>query len=462
MSLLQTGLKKYIFSDKHYYTKLLTLALPVTLQNLIASSLSVVDTVMVGSLGESQIAAVSIANQYVLLVFLIYASIHSGCGIYISQFFGKKDTESIKQVANIGIIMGAVVSLIFTVLAVAVPNWIISIFSPDPIVIEQGGEFLRIVGISFVFASISFGFSMNVRSIGKSVMPMIVSAIALVINTILNFVLIYGMFGAPALGVKGAAIATLISRIIEMLIFVVVIYSSYDLLKLRISIIRKVASSMVLKVSKTILPVLLNEVCWGFGVLVYSAVYGRISTEAVAAVQIYNTVTNLFMVAGFGLASASAVMIGHKVGEREMEKAREYSWRFVILALMVGALLGGALAISAPSVLTLFNISESAAHSATFMLFVASVILGVRFINIVSIVGLLRGGGDASFAFIIEAITMWCVGVPLALLGAFVFRFPVEYVVLLVMLEEVVKFIFVIFRMRSNKWIKSVVWDEDC
>ena len=225
MSLLQTGLKKYIFSDKHYYRKLLTLALPVTLQNLIASSLSVVDTVMVGSLGESQIAAVSIANQYVLLVFLIYASIHSGCGIYISQFFGKKDTESIKQVANIGIIMGAVVSLLFTLLAVAVPNWIISIFSPDPVVIELGGEFLRIVGISFVFASISFGFSMNVRSIGKSVMPMIVSAIALVINTILNFVLIFGMFGAPALGVKGAAIATLISRIIEMLIFVVVIYS---------------------------------------------------------------------------------------------------------------------------------------------------------------------------------------------------------------------------------------------
>jgi Na+-driven multidrug efflux pump len=191
---LDTLLKKYIFSDKHFYRQLLTLAIPITLQNLIASSLGMIDTVMVGALGDSQIAAVGSANQYGLLVFLIYASIYSGAGIFISQFWGKKDPDNIKKVAGIGLVLGTIATIAFSIVGYVFARQIIHLFSPDPAVISDGAKFLEKLSLSFTFASVSFGFSLYLRSIGKSVLPMVISGCALGLNTLLNYILIFGRF----------------------------------------------------------------------------------------------------------------------------------------------------------------------------------------------------------------------------------------------------------------------------
>lgn len=448
---------RFLFSDKDFYHKLVTLAIPVTIQNLIASSLGMVDIVLVGALGNEPMAAVGVANQFGLIVFLIYAAIHSGASIYIAQFWGKKDYENIGKVVNIGIVLAVGVSLLFTAVGIFFPRQIVSIFNTDPLVIEQGAAFLKILSVSFVFASISFGLSVALRSIGKSVMPMVVSGIALVINTLLNYILIFGLLGFPALGVRGSAIATLISRVIEMIIFLVVISRQYDILRIRISVLRQVTSDLFKKVLSTMVPVILNELCWGLGFAIYSVAYGRISTEAFDAVQITNTITNLFLVAGFGMASASAVMIGHVVGAEEEKKGREYAWRFVMLCALGGIIIGACLYISAPIVPELFKVTKDVIQTATVILTINAIIIPIRLINIVSIVGILRGGGDAKYAFILESITMWLIGVPLAFIGAFVLKLEVQWVVLMVMAEEIVKMSCAVVRLNSTKWIKNVV-----
>jgi len=448
---------KFLFSDKDFYHKLVTLAIPVTIQNVIASSLGMVDTVMVGALGNQPMAAVGVANQFGLIVFLMYAAIHSGVSIYIAQFWGKKDYENIGKVVNIGIALAAGASLLFSAVGIIFPSQIVSIFNTDPIVIEQGVAFLKILSLSFVFGSISFGLSVALRSIGKSVMPMVVSGIALGINTLLNYLLIFGLFGFPALGVRGAAIATLISRIIEMIIFLVVVSRSYDILRIRISVLRQVTFDLFKKVLSTMVPVILNELCWSVGFAAYSIAYGRISTEAFDAVQITNTVGNLFLVAGFGMASASAVMIGHMVGAGDEKKAREYAWRFVILCALGGVIIGAFMYVSAPLVVGLFKVTKDVLQTAVVILTINAIIIPIRLTNIVIIVGILRGGGDTKYAFIVESITMWCIGVPLAFIGAFVFKLEVQWVFLLVLAEELVKMICLVMRLMSINWIKNVV-----
>ena len=310
-------MQRLLVKNKEFYLKLLTLALPITIQSLISSSLGVVDSVMVGSLGNQALAAVGVANQYGLIVFLLYNAIHSGCSIYVAQFWGKNDHSNIGRVVNLDIAIAAGAALIMAAIGILLPKQIISIFNTDPVVISQGAGFLRILSVSFVFASISFGFSVALRSIGKSAMPMIISASALGLNTLLNYVLIYGRFGMPAMGVRGAATGTLIARIVELFIFLIVVSKYFPLLRFRISELMQVTKDLLGRVTKTMIPVILNEMCWGLGTAVYSIAYGRISTEAFDAVQITNNVVNLFMVAAFGLASAAAVMTGHVIGAGE-------------------------------------------------------------------------------------------------------------------------------------------------
>ncbi len=450
-------MKNILFGDKSFYYKLITLGIPVIIQNLITSSLSMVDSVMVGKLGNEPVAAVGIANQYGLLVFLIYAAIHSGAGIYIAQFWGKKDYENIGKVVNIGAALGVGISILFSIVGIIFPAQIVAIFNTKPLVIELGSDFLRIFSFSFAFAAISFGVSVNLRSIGKTTMPMVISGFALGINTLLNFALIFGLWGFPAMGVKGSATATLISRIIEMVIFLVVSGRYYDILRIRLKVLKTVTSDLFKRVTSTMVPVILNEICWGLGFAVYSVAYGRIGTEAFAAVQITNNITNLFLVAGFGMASASAVIMGHAIGAGEEHKARRYAWNFVSLCIYGGVVLGGALYFIAPSVANLFEVTPDVIRTAILILNINAFIIPIRLTNIVAIVGILRGGGDAGFAFKAEAFTMWFIGVPLAFIGAFVLKLEVQWVVLLVMAEELAKIILSIIRLKSDKWIKNVV-----
>lgn len=454
---LMRKLMKKLFDDEQFFKILSKLAIPIIIQNFIASFLNMIDTIMVGRLGEAEIAAVGIANQYFFLFNLLVIGVYSGSGIFISQFWGKKDHKNIRKVLSLVLIIGVFISLFLTVFALIIPDKIIGLFNKDPKVIMLGSQYLRIICLSYVFTAITFGFGISLRCIGKAVTPMIISAIALITNTILNYAFIFGHFGSPHLGVKGAALATVIARIVELVILIIYVYKSKSILAINLSDLLDLNRKFVNRVFRTSTHVVLNEACWGIGTIVYSMVYGRIGTKAMASVQICTTIQNIFMVITFGISSAAAVMIGNEIGADNKENGKVYARRFSLLGVGIGIVIGSILALSAPKILTLFNISDEVYHSSLIILYVTSLIMIVRVFNIILITGILRGGGDAKYALKVEAVTMWMIGVPLSIIGAFVFKFPVYIVVGLSTFEEIVKCIAGISRLVSNKWINNVV-----
>lgn len=449
-------LKLYSRMDREFLSKMLRLALPIMFQSLITSSLNMADTVMVGKLGEVEIAAVGIANQYFFIFSMILTGLCGGCSVFISQYWGKKDLANIKRMLGLGLISVLIISIAFMAVGFINPGGIISIFNKDSTVIDLGGKYLFIVLFSYIFTGITFIYSYSLRSIGDTVAPLLVNIVTLFTNIFLNYVLIFGKFGAPALGVEGAAIATLIARVIEAIVLLFIVYRTKGVFAAGLKELIDLNKDFAKRSYGIILPVLLNDVFWAMGSLIYSIVYGRMGTEATASVQICNTVSNMFMVVAFGLSNSSAIMIGNSIGEGKEEEAIDYSKKFIQASFVVSIILGLALALTAPLILNLFNVSSGVRSSTLIMLYVISIIFFVRFTGMIIIVGILRGAGDARSALMIEGFTMWFIGVPLTIMGAFLFKLPVHLVYALAILEEITKLILGLIRLKSQRWINNV------
>jgi putative MATE family efflux protein len=445
-----------MLDERDFYHLMLKIALPIMIQNFISSFLNMIDTVMVGKLGETQIAAVGIANQYFFFFNMFLLGMCAGCAVFISQFWGKGEIRNIKRIMGIGLFSAVLISAVFMAVGFAFPGRIMAAFNHDPKVIELGSGYLRMIVASYLFTGITFVFNFSLRSIGKTVQPMLISALALLCDIFLNYVFIFGQFGVPAMGVVGSALATLIARIVETTILVAYIYGSRNVLAASVRELTDVSWEFVKKSYRVILPVILNDTCWGLASLVYAAVYGRMGTPAVAAIQICTTVNNLFLVAIFGLSSAAAVMVGNSIGAGKEELSKQYARSFSTLGVALGFLLGILLAVASPAVLSIFNVSDTVRRGSQIILYIISAIFFIRVFDIILIVGILRGGGDAKRAFLIEGFTMWFIGVPLTILGAFVFKLPVYDVYALAIMEEVSKCVLGLIRLRSGRWIRNV------
>ncbi len=440
-----------------FYKKLLKVALPIAFQSLIVSSLNMFDTVIVGNLGEKAIASVGIANQLFFLLSLIFFGIGGGCSIYLSQFWGKKDKENIKKIIGTGVITVSVVALIFTIIALIFPRIIVAIFSRDEEVVILAVSYLRIVSLSYVVTGISVILSSSLRCMEKTLVPMVISFFAVVLNIVLNYILVFGKLGFIALGVNGSALATLIARIFECIVILYVSLNKGSILYGKVKEFFDFNKKFYFNIIKDVFPVVINETCWALGTVSYSIAYGFIGTSAQASVQICNTVQNLFMVITFGIANGSLVMIGNAIGSGNEKKAKAYAREFSIISIFIGIMLGITMTGSAPFIMKLFKVSSDVVKDSINILIVMSIAAPFKVFNIVTIVGLLRGGGDVKAAMYIEVFTMWCIGVPMAFLGALVFRFPIHLVVALICFEEAVKFVFCLTRLKSNKWIRNVV-----
>ena len=440
-----------------FYNTLLKLAIPIVIQNLITSSINAVDTLMIGKLGEVEIAAVGIANQYFFLFNLLIIGITSGAGIFISQYWGQKDKENIHKTLGLSLISSTVFSILFTIVAMIIPEYIMLAFNKDPYVIKLGVDYLKIVSISYVFTAISLVYGVSSRCVEDTIGPMLVSIIALLTNASLNYIFIFGHLGFSAMGVKGAAIATLIARVVETIALILYIYLKKGILAAKFKNIMDISKDFIAKSLKTIIPVVINDMCWAVAMIIYAIAYGYLGTQAMAAVQITTTIQNVFMVFTFGLANGASVMIGHQVGAGNIDISLEYTKRFIKLSTIVGIVIGILLAISSPLILSFFNISQEVYQSALRILYIIAITMVIKVIGIVNIVGILRGGGAVSYSLKVEALTMWLVGVPLVFFGSFILKLPVEWVVLLVSLEEVAKVIFTMKKLKGKEWIRQII-----
>lgn len=442
--------------DKGFYKRVFLLTLPIIIQNLIVSLLNMMDTLMIGKVGEVELASVGIANQYFFMFTLVLFGINAGGSIFVSQFWGRHDVNSIKKVTSITLTLSIVVSLIFAFFAVLSPNEIIGIFNTRSDVISFGSQYLSTVAFSYLFTAISLSFAFSLRSIENTIAPMVASIMALAVNVILNYILIFGKFGFPQLGVKGAAIATNVARVIECLVILVVVYRKIKIVNFKWSDLKAVNRSFFSMTLKGMVPVIISEMVWGIGNLSYNIIYARMGVGATASTQITTTIMNLLMIVIMGLGSSSMIVVGKEIGAGQKEQGILYAKRMYRLAIGVGLMIAVVVFFGAQVLVAGFKMSESVLHSSAMILRIYSGLMIFKTYNFIMIVGILRGGGDSKYALIVQGATMWFIGIPMAFIAAFVLKLPIYAVVGMCTAEEVIKMIFLIYRFHSGKWIHNL------
>ncbi|HZK00904.1 MAG TPA: MATE family efflux transporter [Tissierellaceae bacterium] len=442
------------WKDKVFLKSMIAIALPIALQNLISTSVNMVDTLMITSLGEASLAAVGLANQVFFFFALLTFGINSGSSILISQYWGKEDVINIRKILGLSLFLSTLLGIIFIFLAFFFPEFLMGIFIDDSQVVRLGADYLKLVSLSYIATAISFTFSIALRSTGRPNIPMIASFISFITNTIFNYILIFGKLGFPALGVKGAAIGTIIARLAELIFVFYTIYSTKGVLAAKIRELIDWNKNFINRYLKTVSPVVFNEGFWSLGQIMYAIAYASIGTEATAAIQLTTTIQNIFFVLIRGLASACGVMIGNKIGADNQEDAYDYAIKFISLSTLLGLVLGVVMALTPDLTLKLFKINPELFEVSRRILIIMGLSFFIRTYNSTVIVGVLRGGGDTGFSLYLEMGTVWLIGVPLAFIGANILNLPVYYVYLLVLAEDLAKFMISIPRVFSKKWIK--------
>jgi len=443
--------------DREFVRSMLAIALPVAFQQLITASLNMIDVLMVGQLGETAVAALGLANQIYFLLILFLFGVTSGMSIFTAQYWGREDVENIRKVLGICLVMAISVAAMFSLAATLIPEKLMGFYTEDQAVIKLGSDYLRIVGLSYIMTAISVAYISVLRSITMVKMTVVVAVLALALKTILAYQLIFGIGIFPELGVRGAAIGTAIGWTFQCILLLTLVYTLKTPLAANPLSFFQFKRPFMMSVLKTSLPAAINEVLWSFGITTYNAVYARIGTDAIAAVNINATIEELIFVLFIGLGNASAVMVGNKIGAGGKDVAFEYGRRFTILGV-IAALLGGVIVFSLrETVIGLYQISPSAAESLRWLMLVYALSIWIKVFNFMLFIGALRAGGDTRYAMFTELFSIWVIGVPCALIGGFVLHLPVYGVYALVLLEEIAKAIIVFRRFLSRKWIHDLV-----
>lgn len=448
---------KIVKLDRVFIKTLMSLAIPIILQSLVTASLNLLDNLMIGSLGENEIAAVGISNQFYMVYYYAIMGITLGAGIFMSQFWGKKDVSSIHKFLGISLVVGMITTIFFAGVAFFFPRDIMKIFTDDNIVINQGIAYLKMVALSYIFTTVSVAYAAALRSIGQTKIPMYGSLVGLVFNGILNYIFIFGKFGAPVMGVAGAALGTTISRFMELVFILVIIYKNKNVVAGNMSQLLNFDLQLVKRYFVTAIPVIFNDIMWIAGITAYFVAYSKLGTNATATMQIANTINNVFNIFGIGIASASAILIGNKIGAGKEESAKEDATKISVFSTLLGIIIGALFFLLAPFIAMLFKITPETYRNVILVLRVMAIVLPLRFFGITQIIGVLRGGGDVMYAIVTELVAVWLIGVPLSFVGAVYFKFSISIVYILVCLEEVFKVGATYPRLRSGKWIKNLI-----
>ena len=448
--------------EKGFYRRLFALALPILLQNLITNSLGLVDTFMVGTMGQGPLAGVTLANIPVFVVQLMMFGIQSGSSVLISQYRGKGDMKAINRVMGIGMYAAGFIGLVFALIMGFLPHQFMSLFGSDAQVIATAARYARIVGWSYFFDSFVQVYNGVHRAMGNPKRGLYILGVSMACNTFLNWVFIFGNLGAPALGVVGAAVATLSARVLEFVIML-----SYALtnrrFRLKPAVLFRPGRALLAKFLHYSGPVVLNETLWGLGTSLYKVIMGHMegSTEILAARALAGNIEDLCTVAIFAIGNTTAIIVGREIGAGRREHVYEVGATLDTLAFLCGLIIGiplilGAWFVFPWLVYPFFHLSETAGSITTMMLTFIGVFLALRAFDSVNTVGVLRGGGDVRAATIIDTTPLWFVSLPLAALFGLVFQWGIFWVYVGIMAEQFVKFGIGLYRLRSREWINDV------
>lgn len=449
---------KRMLRDNVFWKTLISLAVPIILQQLLTSCLAIVDNLMVGQLGDIAVAAVGQSAQVAQLVNLFFVGICSGGAVFAAQYWGAKDHEGIRRTYGLVMLLCGSMAVVFAVLVSLFPKQVLSLYTNSPAIIEQGAQYLRIAAFSYIGIGLNFGFCTVLRSVEQVRLPVISNVISVLVNILFNWLLIFGKGGFPALGVRGAAIATVLSSCINPLFIFVVSFVKRGVLRCPLHKLFCFGHGFVRQFLLMALPAFANEAMWAIGTAGTNMVYGRMGESNVAALTINNTVQNLAFVALIGVCNACAVMLGKRIGEGKLDEVKEYAERFVLLTPIVSAVMGLVIIALRAPLLSLFSLSAEASSTASALLLIYGLEAGLRNVSYITIVGIFRPGGNTRIGMVFDGICLWGIALPLTIVLGLVLRWNFATVYLCMLLaEDVPKVCIILPYFFKFKWIHSVI-----
>lgn len=446
--------------QKGIYSQMIKLIIPIVLQNLLSAAVNSADVVMLNFVNQESISAVSLAAQYTNILFMVFYGLGTGATMLCAQYYGKGDQRAIDVVEGIALRFSVAVSILFAVAALLIPEQMMRLFTPDATLIEIGASYIRILSVAYLCWGLTEVYLSVLRSIGRVTISTALNCVAFIGNVILNAVFIFGLFGAPKLGATGVALATSISRLIELALCIVVSVKSKDV-KLKLSYMFLKNKALFSDFMKMSLPALLNDVIWGLGFSMYSVIIGQfLGTDMVAANSLVTVVRNLGTTMCFGVASGGTILLGQIIGDNKLEEA-EFTAKKVMRMTVVTGIIGGLIVLAAiPVVMNFANLTETGMHYLKVMLLINSYyVLGCA-VNTTLIAGVFRAGGNSKFGFWCDLLVMWAYGVPLGLFAAAVLKLPPLWVYFLLCTDEFVKWPFVLRSYHRKKWLKNITRDN--
>ena len=446
-----------------FYQKLWALSAPIILQNIITTSLGFADTFMVGLLGNAEMAAVTAANVPVFIIQIVIFGFQSGMAVLVSQYWGRGDTDSINRCLGVALYAVTGFSTLLALITFLFPAQVLRLITPNEELVDLAVRYIQIVGFSYIFNGISSIYAGIQRSTEYPKFGMLLFGVSMCVNTFLNFVLIFGHFGAPAMGITGAAVATLTSRVVEFVIAAVFALSSRRL-PLRWSCILRPGRAIVRSFLTYSTPVVCNEAMWSIGTSMLTVIMGHManSQDMLAAYALVGNIDKLSTVVCFGLAGSAAVIVGKEIGQgHSRERVYEVSWTLLLVSMLVGGAVMALLLVLLPTffrpvLFPLFQLAPGAAEAATYLAVVYAVFMPMRAFDITNITGVLRAGGDARVASLIDIGPLWLAAIPLMALAGLVLDAPTWVVCIAMQAENLLKCPIGLVRFHNRKWINDV------
>lgn len=446
---------KSLFADKDFNSKLLKLTGPMTLQSLMLALVATADALMLGSLEQNAMASVSLATQIQFIQnMVLYASV-SALNILGAQYWGKNDTKSLNKVFFIGLKLSFFASALFCIGCVFFPEILMKIFTNEPVLIEMGVKYLKIAGWSYLLTGISQCYLALMKITENAAEAAKISSVTVILNIVLNAIFIFGAFSIPAFGIEGAAIATLIARIVEAAWAIgCSLCKGYFRPELSGLITRD--ALLVKDFAKNALPLLGAQLFWGVGFTSYTAFMGHLGTDAAAANSVAAVVRDLICCVCNGLSGAGGIIVGNELGAGNLEKGKEYGDKLAIMSFICGFLSTLVMLILTPFIMKFVKLNEEASKLLLGMMIIMAVYMIGRAVNTIVINGIFAAGGDTMFDMYSLAVVMWCFAVPLAAAGTFIFHWPILVVYACTCLDEVGKIPWVMHHYRRYKWVKDL------
>ena len=441
---------------KIFYRSMVGVALPVTIQSLLQAVLSLIDQIMIGGLGSASIAGVGLAAKFISLFTVTMTAVVTTAGILIAQYKGSDSKKGINDSFFSHLYFSSAIAILFIVLSVTIPKQIMGLYSEDAATIEEAAIYLKIMVIGFIPQTITLMIAAVLRNMDAAKQSMIASGVAVVSNTVLNYLLIFGIGIFPQMDVAGAALATSMARIIEL----VIIFAMFLKVKKAKGLVFKVTFSFdrtfLKKIGTVIVPILGCEFLWSLGENVYAIIYGHIGTEACAAMTLTYPIQTIVIGALSGVAASAGIMIGNSLGGSENETAYVESKEFVKVTVIIAIIISILVALLAKYYVRLFNVSEATRQLTVSILYAYALVFIAKVMNMVLGGGVLRSGGQTKYLMFVDIVGTWCLGVPLGYVAAYVLKLPIYYVYFILSLEEYVRLLLEVCLFRSKRWMVNL------